>query len=629
VIIAIDLDAFYVAACRKRDPSLENLPVAIKQKHIVATCSYEARALGVKKLALIRDAVRQCPDLILVNGEDLSYFRKVSSEIFHLVSRMVKGGLVEKLGMDELFCDVTQMVDDLMADLHNAEAPYGIIVPQSTAEVLAGTGGQIAQLETMTQRLLLGTQIAHRIRQAITEQVGLTSSAGISTSKYLAKLVGNTNKPNKQTCLAPLHLASAQEEVQRFLNPFPVRSLNGFGSAITAKMCETAIKTMGLPEQAASTEKMTVLVAREIFDWVALQGLFGDRLADRLVGLLNGIDDDPVVRAPEFPAQISIEDTYQGLDFIKVPEQFYVLSNSLLRRLETELLSTPAKAEPKKDRKDFHMVERPYDAVGDPLKDAEGASMFVREYDQTDEERPISHASVDRQAWKRYPLTMRLSVRQGYTNRVSRQARMPVEIFDLSVSRDHRARKLAGSCESLFRTIIAQDGNKGQGLHLINIAALDLSVYRPATSIGEFFHATQDVVSRSSSAHPFPTSASLPPVNVDVKFLLELPDDIRAEVAEEYGINLHEFIAASQEMPEHAEALMQDAISTSQQSQRAAMTPSTAIECSHCRKPMLSWLQHDHDRWPGLGVPAEQASFLEDDGLDELSWLDETDELRS
>ncbi len=44
--------------------------------------------------------------MILVNGEDLTYFRKVSSLIFKLVRAIVWEGKVEKLGMDELFCDV-------------------------------------------------------------------------------------------------------------------------------------------------------------------------------------------------------------------------------------------------------------------------------------------------------------------------------------------------------------------------------------------------------------------------------------------------------------------------------------------------------------------------------------------
>ena len=107
VIIALDIDAFYVAAARLRDPTLVGLPIGIKQKGLLATVSYEGRAMGVQKLASIRDALKQCPQMILVNGEDLSYFRKVSSLIFTLMRSVVWDAKVEKLGMDELFCDVS------------------------------------------------------------------------------------------------------------------------------------------------------------------------------------------------------------------------------------------------------------------------------------------------------------------------------------------------------------------------------------------------------------------------------------------------------------------------------------------------------------------------------------------
>lgn len=106
-IIQLDLDQFYVAASRIRDPSLVGLPIGIKQKGILATASYEARALGVQKLASVREAVKRCPELILVNGEDLSFFRKLSQRVWRLVRGIIWQGRVEKLGLDELFCDVS------------------------------------------------------------------------------------------------------------------------------------------------------------------------------------------------------------------------------------------------------------------------------------------------------------------------------------------------------------------------------------------------------------------------------------------------------------------------------------------------------------------------------------------
>lgn len=140
LIIQLDIDNFYVAVVRKIDPSLKNKPIGIKQKGILATISYEARKKGVDKLSTISNALRLCPDLKIVNGEDLTEFRRTSNQIFRLVRGLIwnfRNGLdnldshlsekgdyhygemldrlevdqdkkVEKLGMDELWIDVSK-----------------------------------------------------------------------------------------------------------------------------------------------------------------------------------------------------------------------------------------------------------------------------------------------------------------------------------------------------------------------------------------------------------------------------------------------------------------------------------------------------------------------------------------
>jgi hypothetical protein len=58
-----------VACERLKDPSLVGRPVGVRQKQILATTSYEARARGVGKICLVSEALRMCPDIILVDGE--------------------------------------------------------------------------------------------------------------------------------------------------------------------------------------------------------------------------------------------------------------------------------------------------------------------------------------------------------------------------------------------------------------------------------------------------------------------------------------------------------------------------------------------------------------------------------
>lgn len=57
------------------------LSVGVQQKYLVVTCNYEARKLGIKKLMSVRDAKEKCPQLILVNGEDLTPYREISYKV--------------------------------------------------------------------------------------------------------------------------------------------------------------------------------------------------------------------------------------------------------------------------------------------------------------------------------------------------------------------------------------------------------------------------------------------------------------------------------------------------------------------------------------------------------------------
>lgn len=85
------------------NPTLKNRPLAIQQKQIVVTCNYAAREKGLTKLQRISEAREQCPDVVVVLGEDLTRFRDVSRELYLCLRGMVWGDRVEKLGLDEVF----------------------------------------------------------------------------------------------------------------------------------------------------------------------------------------------------------------------------------------------------------------------------------------------------------------------------------------------------------------------------------------------------------------------------------------------------------------------------------------------------------------------------------------------
>lgn len=191
-------------------------PVAVQQKNICATTSYEARAFGVDKLCLIKDAKQRCPELVIVNGEDLTKYRQYSRRIFRLVKGIFSGNAnVEKLGMDELFIDVTGTIDGHMRDIasgvrgstqtffnldsHRTEtsARIGFFYKSDSisGHFLPNEGSQVEE----DRRLAIASHLAAHIRDRIHSEIGFSTSAGVAHNKVLAKLLASKNKPAKQT----------------------------------------------------------------------------------------------------------------------------------------------------------------------------------------------------------------------------------------------------------------------------------------------------------------------------------------------------------------------------------------------------------------------------------------------
>lgn len=570
------------------------IPIGIQQKALVATISYEAREAGVNKLDSIKEALVKCPDMVLVNGEDLSYFRQVSAQVWRLVRSVVWNGQVEKLGMDELFCDVTQMVDHHLASSNltdkddvwfNLSSPFedrpkygftykawpslppGYLHPDSAVAHL-----DCNRPDSYQQRMLAAAHLAYYLRQRISNEVGLTCSAGIAHSKTVAKLVGALHKPNQQTTFAPPTFDSAKaadqllNEVHVFLDPLDLRKLTGFGRVVVEKIHEhlysgTAKDTDGRPQ-------MKVGVARKALSLEAMMSLFGDVIGPRLWSILCGKDEEPVLAAPEFPLQLSIEDTYPtpGLRGQLIYDQIEILSNSLLRRLEVELI--------KENQQPDALDSVQHEAVS-LSQEMQGSTevVNVRDYTETEKHGP-DKIPAETKTWLRYPLKVRLSVRQGWSNRISKQAPMPVEIFDLSRTRASRAHAIAKACRGLLRALLGGEDVVGDSMNLINIAALELSIKKPARALDTFFTASS-TVSRAPTVPP--SSLHLHDAAIDTAFLRDLPAELRAEIAAEYGIHLDH-------VPNNT-------------------TTDSDLLCSVCCKPMEVWLQHDHDVWPAAGLP--------------------------
>ncbi|XP_059563321.1 DNA polymerase iota isoform X3 [Myotis daubentonii] len=176
VIVHVDLDCFYAQVEMISNPELKGKPLGVQQKYLVVTCNYEARELGVKKLMNVRDAKEKCPQLVLVNGEDLTRYREISYKVTELLEEF--SPVVERLGFDENFVDLSEMVekrlqqlpsDDLSALTVSGHVYNNQCIGYKTAKRLEALGiSSVHDLQTFSSKILekeLGISIAQRIQK--------------------------------------------------------------------------------------------------------------------------------------------------------------------------------------------------------------------------------------------------------------------------------------------------------------------------------------------------------------------------------------------------------------------------------------------------------------------------------
>ncbi|XP_027958811.1 DNA polymerase iota isoform X2 [Eumetopias jubatus] len=304
VIVHVDLDCFYAQVEMISNPELKGKPLGVQQKYLVVTCNYEARKLGVKKLMNVRDAKEKCPQLVLVNGEDLTRYREMSYKVTELLEEF--SPVVERLGFDENFVDLTEMVEKRLQQLQSDEL-----------SALTGSGhvynNQYINLHDIVHiRLLVGSQIAAEMREAMYNQLGLTGCAGVASNKLLAKLVSGIFKPNQQTVLLP---ESSQVLIQSLSH---VKEMPGIGYK-TAKRLEA----LGISS----------VLDLQTFSPKILEKELGISVAQRIQKLSFGEDNSPVT--PSGPPQsFSEEDSFKKCSSeVEAKNKIEELLASLLNRV--------------------------------------------------------------------------------------------------------------------------------------------------------------------------------------------------------------------------------------------------------------------------------------------------------
>lgn len=189
-VLHLDMDAFFAAVEQRDDPALRGRPVVVGAqpggRGVVATCSYEARAFGVRSAMPIQEAHRRCPQAVYLRPR-IEHYRSIARQIRQILGRF--SPRVEPVSIDEAYLDVS------------------------------GLEGLIGLPEVIGQRL----------KAEIRNEVGLTASVGIGPNRLVAKLASDFHKPDGLT-LVPA------EQVLEFLGGLPLGVLRGLGSKTLPKL---------------------------------------------------------------------------------------------------------------------------------------------------------------------------------------------------------------------------------------------------------------------------------------------------------------------------------------------------------------------------------------------------------
>jgi DNA polymerase-4 len=195
-ILHVDLDCFYVAVERKKDPSLDGVPVVVGgagARGVVLSCSYEARVNGVRNGMPSARARRLCPDALFV-PPDFESYTEASGTFRDVLNTFTP--VVEPISLDEAFCDVS-----------GAHTLYG-----STRD------------------------IAGAIRDRVRTDLGLVASVGAGQTKLVAKIASRASKPDGVLLV---------EDPIAFLHPLRIEELWGVGEITAANLRRLGITTIG------------------------------------------------------------------------------------------------------------------------------------------------------------------------------------------------------------------------------------------------------------------------------------------------------------------------------------------------------------------------------------------------
>ena len=198
IIVHIDLNAFFARCEEIKNPSLEGKPVAIGHDGrggIVSTCSYAARKFGVSSAMPMFKAKKLCPQLIIL-PVDYHFYSMMSKTFFSFIRRYTT--LVEAASVDECFADFTDA-------LKNEKDPVSFL---------------------------------RKLQEDLFKETSLKCSIGISTTRFLAKMASDFQKPMGLTIIH-------KRDIPSMLFPLKIESMFGVGKKTSPRLKSVGVNTIG------------------------------------------------------------------------------------------------------------------------------------------------------------------------------------------------------------------------------------------------------------------------------------------------------------------------------------------------------------------------------------------------
>jgi DNA polymerase-4 len=200
-ILHVDLDAFFASVHQRNEPGLRGRPIVVagrSSRPVVISASNEARLSGVHVAQLLQEAFDHCPALVAVRP-DYTAYREASRQVQTILRRFTSPELIERIALDEIYLDIT------------ARTRHGTSSPED---------------------------VARRIKYAIFNELGLTTTIGVATSKPVAKIAGAIRRPDGLALVQP----GTEEE---FLFALSIDLIPGLDLEVREKLQGMGIGTLG------------------------------------------------------------------------------------------------------------------------------------------------------------------------------------------------------------------------------------------------------------------------------------------------------------------------------------------------------------------------------------------------